>query len=196
MTLSSASATETALQRVGEILEAEGEDIAVVVIGGAALNLLGVVDRATRDVDVLALAELNASGVRIIPPPEPLPEALVRAAREVARDLGLAPDWLNTGPALQWRQGLPAGLEHRITWRQFAGLRVGIAGRYDLVCFKLYASADQIGPQSRHMTDLLALKPSRDELSAAADWVRTQDPSPGFAKTLAKAIEYVLREAR
>ena len=70
---------------------------------------------------------------------------------------------LNTGPALQWRQGLPAGLEHRITWRQFAGLRVGIA---------------------------------RDELSAAADWVRTQDPSPGFAKTLAKAIEYVLREAR
>lgn len=47
-------------------------------------------------------------------PPEPLPSPLVQAARAVARDLGLDPDWLNAGPALQWRAGMPPGLEARI----------------------------------------------------------------------------------
>ena len=48
---------EQALTAVGEILAAEGKSAAIVIVGGAALNLLGVVDRATRDVDVMALAE-------------------------------------------------------------------------------------------------------------------------------------------
>jgi hypothetical protein len=45
-----------ALARVGELLAADGEAFALVVLGGAALNLLGIVERATRDVDVLASA--------------------------------------------------------------------------------------------------------------------------------------------
>ena len=38
---------EQALTAVGEILAAEGKSAAIVIVGGAALNLLGVVDRAT-----------------------------------------------------------------------------------------------------------------------------------------------------
>ena len=34
--------TEDALRAVGEILEANGEEFAIAVVGGAALNLLGV----------------------------------------------------------------------------------------------------------------------------------------------------------
>lgn len=196
MTLTNVAMTETALRRVGELLAAEREEAAIVVIGGAAMNLLGFVDRATRDVDILAFGVREASGIRIMPPPSPLPRALMRAALDVARDLNLAPDWLNTGPALQWRQGLPPGLEEHVTWRRYAGLRVGIVGRFDLICFKLYASADQIGPESPHVTDLLALKPSNDELLAAATWVVGQDPSPGFAEALAKVVDYVLHQAR
>ena len=60
-----------------------------VVIGGAALGLLGVVTRQTRDCDILH--------------PE-LPTPILAAAREFAKirsidgDL-LAEDWLNNGPA-------------------------------------------------------------------------------------------------
>jgi hypothetical protein len=42
--------TDAALKALGEILEAEGECFAVAVVGGSALNLLGIMDRATRDV--------------------------------------------------------------------------------------------------------------------------------------------------
>jgi hypothetical protein len=48
-----------ALTRVGELLAAAGQPTAIVVLGGAALNLHGYVRRATADVDVVALAQGN-----------------------------------------------------------------------------------------------------------------------------------------
>jgi hypothetical protein len=69
-------------------LAARNLRLEAVVIGGAALNLLGVVSRPTRDCDILL---------------PPLPAAIVEAARafaaEVRRSGGtLADDWLNNGP--------------------------------------------------------------------------------------------------
>jgi hypothetical protein len=60
---------------------------------------LGLVKRATRDVDLLAIA---ANGE--LRPAEPLPEALLTARAAVAADFGLAETWLNAGPAdlLTW----------------------------------------------------------------------------------------------
>lgn len=71
---------EAALRQVGELLEAEGADIGAVIVGGAALNLAGIVRRVTRDVDVM--------GIEGVPhgPLSGLPTALDRAVREVARD--------------------------------------------------------------------------------------------------------------
>lgn len=43
------------LAALGERLTLAGEPVELVVIGGFGLNLLGFVDRATRDVDVVAL---------------------------------------------------------------------------------------------------------------------------------------------
>jgi hypothetical protein len=59
-----------------------------IVVGGSALALLGVIDRQTRDFDILH--------------PE-LPEEIAEAAREFASHLRgegveLADDWLNNGP--------------------------------------------------------------------------------------------------
>ncbi len=48
---------EEALNRVGELLAAAGHEYAIVVLGGAALGLLGIVNRETRDVDILTFAE-------------------------------------------------------------------------------------------------------------------------------------------
>lgn len=115
-------------------MAAAGEPQAIVVVGGAALSLLGVVARATRDVDILAFARARGRDAwTLVPPPVPLPESLAAAIRTVGRDSGLADNWLNTGPALQWKQGLPPGLATRIEWRQYAALRVGLLGRKDLI---------------------------------------------------------------
>lgn len=142
---------ERALRLVGELLDARNLRYHIVVIGGTAVNLLGLVFRATTDVDILAFASPDSAGVmRLQPPDEPLPNELTQAAETVAGDLGLDPQWLNSGPASQWRTGLPPGLEGRVSWRTYGGLSVGVVHRRDLVFFKLYAAADDTGPHSVH----------------------------------------------
>lgn len=185
--------TEQALQALGELLEARGEHFAIVIIGGAALNLLRIVKRVTEDVDILAFAResQDASSPVLIEPPTPIPAALTNAIEQVAKDLNLVPNWLNTGPALQWRQGLPPNLDRRVEWRRFGALHVGLVSRYDLIFLKLYAAADSTGPSSRHVQDLLALRPTDVELEDARRWVQNQDVSPAFHEVLDKVIAYV-----
>lgn len=119
-----------------------------------------------------------------------MPASLRDGIRLVADELGLTADWLNTGPALQWKQGLPPGLDTRIQWRRYGALTVGLVDRYDLIFFKLYAAADSAGPHSVHYQDLLRLAPTPAELSAAVQWVSHQDPSSGFATVLAQVIAH------
>jgi hypothetical protein len=193
MALTGAGNVNEALTLVGELLAAEGHEYAVTILGGAALNLLGIVQRTTTDVDILAFAspwsgDITPNRIPLHEPPEPMPEPLARAARTVARDLDLDPRWLNTGPALQWRAGLPADLEMRVHWRRCASLLVGVVDRYDLVFFKLFAAADSAGPKSVHYQDLIALKPAIAELEAAASWVREQDVSPEFRNVLDRVL--------
>lgn len=192
MELSGGTQIDDALARVGELLAAEGRTYAIVVIGGAALNLLGIVERATTDIDILAFAQKTGAGTpELVEAPEPLPSPLMRAAHIVGGDLGLADGWLNAGPAAQWRSGLPPGLDQRIEWRRYAALDVGIVGRRDLVFFKLYAAADSTGRDSVHYQDLLALRPDAEELEAAAKWVGAQDFSAEFHRILDQVERHV-----
>src|SRR5579859_5329362 len=178
------------LQLVGELLEAEGAPYAIVIVGGAALTLLEIVTRATRDVDVIAVAVDPTKPRAIQPPPDTFPEPLQRAIDTVAHDLNLDDDWLNTGPAGQWRQGLPPGLESRTTWRRFAAITVGIVARQDLILLKLFAAANN-SPSGPHARDLIGLKPTDAELAAASAWVKGQDASPEFPALVDQVIEYV-----
>jgi hypothetical protein len=185
-----------ALVATGDLLESHKQHVAIVVVGGTALNLLGVINRSTNDVDVIATATTRAEG----PPdqvrsPDPLPSALRDAIATVARDLGLPSDWLNTTVASQWQTGLPAGFAERISWRRYGGLWVGLAGRLDLIHLKLYAAADDVGPSSRHFKDLLALRPTDEELGAAERWIATQDPTPVVAEAVRQVSTHV-RTAR
>lgn len=71
---------QTALERVGALLALESVEFAVVIVGGAALNLRGLVVRATSDVDIIAFADATAinrspATSRLSAPPEPLPRA-------------------------------------------------------------------------------------------------------------------------
>jgi hypothetical protein len=180
------------LQAVGELLARGNAVVAIVVVGGTALNLQGFVSRTTQDVDVIALGRLNPDGPpgEIIPPDD-IPAELRDAVVRVARDFGLSSDWLNSVVAAQWKTGLPPGFDSRILWQRAGGLWIGLAGRLDLIFLKLYAAADD-GPTSRHFTDLLALKPTEDELRAAAAWIKTQDPSQPMSEIVEQVIAHVL----
>ena len=181
---------ERVFAALGELLAAEGMEFGIVVLGGAALNLLGIVERTTRDVDVLAITSSTlGDGLLSLTPPEPLPEPLKRAIDRVARDFRLPEDWVDTTMGLQLQTGLPPGLERRIHWSRYGGLVVGLVDRYDLIYFKLYAAADSGGPASVHYQDLIALSPSSIELQEAATWVRKQDPSAGFSIILEQVME-------
>lgn len=159
-----------------------GKHQEIVVIGGSALTALGLVRRATKDVDLVAVAD---SGV--LRPASPLPDALREARDRVARDFDLDPNWLNAGPADLLKWGLPEGFMDRVVTRIYgSALTVDFASRFDQVHFKLFAMVDQAG--GRHEADLRALRPSAEELIAAAGWSMTQDPSPGYRMVLREAL--------
>lgn len=158
------------------------------VIGGAALAMLGLVERPTKDIDVVALAESDAGTVRIRGA-NPLPTELAEAVAEVSKQMGVEAGWLNCGPAglVDWR--LPDGFEARLVARDYgAFLRIHFASRLDQICFKSYAAADVAG---RHLTDLLALAPSAAEMDFAFRWVVQQDPSSGFGVQLEGLADYM-----
>jgi hypothetical protein len=161
----------------------------ICVIGGSALNMLGLIDRPTRDVDVLGLAESDPClGLRIRTS-KPLPESLREAAASVAEQLLLEGDWLNCGPTDLLDAGLPAGFEGRLVPRRYGDrLVVHLASGPDLICFKTYASADIGG---RHLADLIALVPTEAEMERAFRWTIDQDPSEGFRTQLRGLADYL-----
>ncbi len=173
------------LAALGEQLAAAGEHFELVVIGGSGLLALGMIERSTRDVDLLAL-QLDEK----LESARPLPEPLKVARDRVARDFGLPEDWLNPGPTDLLDFGLPKGFVERLERRPFGdGLTVYLASRYDQIHFKLYALVDR-GP-GKHEEDLRALSPSDDELQQAGNWARSQDPSEGFAEMLGKTLTHL-----
>ncbi len=172
------SSLEGALDALGRVLAARGLRYELVAAGGSGLMLIGLLVRPTRDIDIVAL--VDAEGYHRA---DPLPEPLVEAVRDVGETLGLGPDWLNAGPAGLLDLGLPEGFAQRLEMRTFGALILHLASRYDQICFKLYAAADN-GTTSKHFQDLVGLSPQRGELLAAARWSCTHDPSSGYRTLL------------
>lgn len=190
LTFQTAHGIEQALSAVGDLLLAKAAPVDVVVVGGATLNLLGIVSRTTHDVDVIAQACRDDAGMLRLAHAEPFPEALDEAIRTVARDFGLERDWMNAAVGKQWSQGLPPDIKRDLSWRRYGALSVGLVGRRTLIALKLFAAVDQ-GPRSVHMQDLVALAPSDGELERAAAWVETQDGSPLFPQLVRQAMAHV-----
>ncbi len=173
---------QEALETLGTLLAARGLGYDIVLIGGGALLLLGLIERPTRDLDIVSRIEAGRwlEG-------EPMPEPLAIAIREVAAALDLDEHWLNAGPTDLLRFGLPDGFADRVVVQHYGSLTVRLAARVDQVAFKLYAAVDQ-GPRSKHFRDLRQLHPTPGELRAAARWCRTHDTSEAFADMLEQAL--------
>jgi len=183
-------AVDTILSALGEqYASLKGAELDILVCGGSALQALGLIERPTKDVDVLAILNLENEPILA----EPLPKLLLQAVGKVARDFQLVENWLNPGPTSAITLGLPKGLLERAEKRHYGlKLTVRFLSRFDQIHFKLYAAADH-SAASKHYQDLLKLKPTEQEIETAARWAMTQDPSEGFKqmlKLLIKALGY------
>lgn len=150
-------------------------ELEAVVVGDAALCLLGIVDRATRDVDVLR--------------PE-LPALVQEAAREFARmrqEQGdeLQDNWLNNGP-VSLAGDLSEGWETR-TIEVFRGSAVILwtLGRTDLLGSKLCALCDR----GIDLQYCLAMAPTRDELAEIEPWLVKQDANEEWPQHVRAVLE-------
>lgn len=183
--IATAGQVDQLLRALSEQLGRSGSQFELVVIGGSALLALGLIDRPTKDVDVVALREAG-----VLQKADPLPADLRDARDRVARDFGLPLDWINPGPASLIDFGLPEGFLDRMATRGFGpALTVHFASRLDQIHFKLYALVDQ--GAGRHEQDLRALDPTAEELLQAGRWTTTHDISPEFREMLERALRYL-----
>jgi hypothetical protein len=159
-------------------LAERGLSFEAVVIGGAALGLLGVVSRQTRDCDILH--------------PQ-LPKIIREAAEEYAGiqcrkgDL-LARDWLNNGPA-SLVDALPLGWMDRLQLA-YKGPAVTLhsLGRLDLLRSKLFALCDR----GIDLQDCLALAPTTEEIKEIRPWLELQDANPDWPKHMSTVLDDLL----
>jgi len=173
---------EGPLGGLGELLRDRGLRYELLAIGGGALQLLGLITRPTRDIDVIGLvADADVVSMGTLPGP------LQQAVEDTATVFRLPATWFNAGPRSLTDLGLPKGILARAHRREWGGLVLHIADRRDQIFFKLYAAVDQ-GPRSKHFDDLRRLKPSSAELRAAGAWARSHDPSEAFNTELQGAL--------
>jgi hypothetical protein len=179
---------ETAFQLLnGRLTLNDAPPARLVICGGAALIATGLLSRTTRDVDIVAL--IDSSGR--LAEPAPLPDSLLKAAKEVAQALKLPENWMNNGPSHDdgglFQMGLPRGLQKRLHMRNFGDhLTLYFVDRIDQIHFKLYAAVDRGG---YHIADLVALNPTDKELIRAARWTMTHDVSDAFRTLLKQLLE-------
>ncbi len=182
-------------QQIHKLLQALGEKmdfhqtcpVGLVVCGGAAMNVIGVLRRPTKDIDVVALGQERENSIEL--KEADLPKEIRECAWEIADDFGLTKGWLNTGPRELFKKGLPEGIEKRLKEEQF-GSRLCLywLGREDLICLKLYAAASRSGRQQQHIQDLDMLRPNGSELEKALDWTLKQDDSEEFKEALRRLL--------
>jgi hypothetical protein len=167
------------LARFDDFLVERGLSLDAVILGGAALALLGLVARTTKDCDVLEPA---------LPPPV-LEAARAFAAQRRREGEVLDADWLNNGPS-SLVPVLPEGWRDR-TVVAFAGraLILRALGRDDLLKTKLFGLCDR----STDLGDCLALRPTPEELRAARPWVEQQDANPEWPAHVRATLDDLAR---
>jgi hypothetical protein len=146
-----------------------------VVIGGAALNLLGVVSRFTRDCDVL----------------DPkIPDEILAASQSFAEKIRgngglLRDDWFNNGPT-SLKKNLPKTWQANLqSLYQGKALTLHTLSREDLLKSKLFAFCDR----GTDRDDCIKLNPTREELIHALPWIKDQDANVNWHQHVEDTIK-------
>lgn len=146
-----------------------------VIIGGAAMQFLGLTERVTKDCDVLS--------------PKITPD-LKEASMDFAKEHGLSEDWLNNGPESLIRD-LPSGWqENLVSLYEGKNLKLFTLSRLDFVRSKLFAFVDR----GIDLEDLKGLKPTRSEIDQVKDWLKERDGNPDWPQYVEIRLGELLKE--
>lgn len=155
----------------------------LIVCGGAALSILNLVQRTTKDIDVIGKLVENKIDYANFDP------IFNEQISIIAELFNLPSDWINTGPEDFIKTGLPEGIIERLITKNYGqNLSICFISRYDQIFLKLYASVDRGG---YHVDDLIKLNPTEIELLNACKWVCEQDTSEGFYNLLKSMLEQI-----
>ncbi len=115
-----------ALTRLGEIAEVHGQQIQLLIVGGAAMALAYEARASTKDVDAIFLTPPEASQTR-------------QWASQVALEMGFDDDWLNDGA-----KGFLHGIKPGALLVETQGIRVWQIAPEQLLAMKLTAWRDDV----------------------------------------------------
>lgn len=169
---------ESIVKSFDEFLAKNSLKFESIVIGGAALIIMGVIQRETVDIDCL----------------DPkIPEEILNAAQEFRKsnpNLSLSESWINNGPDSLVKD-LPKGWRHRIV-PLYNGNAITFytLGRLDLLMTKLFAFCDR----DIDLNDCLRLKPTVHELEQCFSWVVNQDANPHWSKNVENHFRFLKKE--
>jgi len=170
---------KAAIKRFDLYLNQRKLSFEAIVIGGAALVMMDVITRATRDVDFL----------------DPLiPEDIKMASIQFARqnlDLKLNPNtWINNGP-YPLKHDLPSDWRNNLqTIFKGTALTIRTLGRMDLLRTKLYACVDR----DIDFQDCIALAPTLQELKICKKWVLQGDLNPEWPNRVEEVFAALTKE--
>lgn len=183
---------QNALELLSEILQDSGSQPHwLIVCGGAALQAHGIITRATRDLDVIALRQ-EFSGIESA---FPLSSELRTAIAQVADFYNLPKNWLNASSAmiLGSISELPPQLWSEPITEEFGShLKISYLSTSGLTLLKVLAFLQR--NVARDYEDLIAISPTERDIKMALDWYRTHhDTSPadkGRINKLLKNLNY------
>lgn len=160
---------EEALYLLGNLLAArKGDGFWLVVCGGSALLAQKIITRSTEDVDILAMRDWEGGVDRAYP----MPVALKLAATQVADELHLGGNWLNSAASLHFPDLhlLPESFWQELETREYGHyLKISFVTRSGQIQLKTYAALNRAKP--RDLDDLRTLGPTSVETEAAVRWV-------------------------
>ncbi len=146
-----------------------------VVIGGAAMQLLGLTDRVTKDCDVLS---------------PKITTELRNAANDFAKEHQLAENWLNNGADSLIRD-LPDGWQKNlVALYEGKNLKLFTLARLDFLRSKLYAFVDR----GIDLQDLLKLRPSKEEIEELRHWLKERDGNPDWPEYVEIRLVELIKE--
>jgi hypothetical protein len=150
-----------------------------VIIGGAALNILNITNRVTRDIDFIS--------------PE-IPLVIKQASIDFVNlnpkfQLN-AKTWFNNGP-ISIVKDLQADWQNRLV-NIYKGKAIDLftLGRLDFLMTKLYAYCDRDFDYS----DCIALKPTAKEIEDCRAWVLKGDANPLWPKRVQEQFQRLKKE--
>ncbi len=146
------------------------------ICGGAALVLMGTISRATADVDVVAKV---------------IPEAVLAAAKVVAKKLKCPETWLNN-QVKPIMDRLPRDWEdHLVTVFTGHPITVRSISRQDIISAKLHAAIDR---RAADFDDLIDLRPSAAEVENATAYCLKQATTETYEVWISGYVKLLKKE--